>query len=348
MAPSLSNVVAPNVSAIGGRKDNHGSSLDRVDGYERYHALHGGDVSARRSAYADMVNKYYDLATSFYEYGWGQSFHFGVRYRGETLQESIKRHEHYLAMKLGVGEGSHVLDVGCGIGGPLREIATFTGAGITGLNNNEHQIGRAEEITREAGRGLSERCQYVKGDFMQLPFEEGTFDAVYQIEATCHAPSLKDVYSEVLRVLKPGKVFAGYEWCLTDAYDEGVEEHRRIKQEIEIGNGLPDIKSCQECLEALRAAGFEILEAKDLSQNQQVPWYEPLDPNRFSLSAFRTTSMGRFITRNFVRLLEMLRIAPPGSSRVSNFLEEGADGLVAGGKMNLFTPMFFFVAMKPN
>jgi hypothetical protein len=27
------------------------------------------------------VNKYYDLATSFYEYGWGESFHFAHRYK---------------------------------------------------------------------------------------------------------------------------------------------------------------------------------------------------------------------------------------------------------------------------
>ena len=43
-----------------------------------------------------MVNKYYDLATSFYEYGWGESFHFAHRYRWETLRESIIRHEHFL------------------------------------------------------------------------------------------------------------------------------------------------------------------------------------------------------------------------------------------------------------
>jgi SAM-dependent methyltransferase len=35
-----------------------------------------------------------------------------------------------------------VLDVGCGVGGPLREIAAFTGASITGLNNNQHQVER--------------------------------------------------------------------------------------------------------------------------------------------------------------------------------------------------------------
>ncbi|KAK8962640.1 Cycloartenol-C-24-methyltransferase [Platanthera guangdongensis] len=72
-----------------------------------------------------MVNKYYDLTTSFYEFGWGESFHFAPRWKGESLKESIKRHEHFLALQLGLKRGMKVLDVGCGIGGPLREISRF-------------------------------------------------------------------------------------------------------------------------------------------------------------------------------------------------------------------------------
>jgi len=41
-----------------------------------------------------------------------------------------------------------VLDVGCGVGGPLRNIARFTGAKIIGLNNNEFQVRRGK---RERG-----------------------------------------------------------------------------------------------------------------------------------------------------------------------------------------------------
>ncbi|KAF9615457.1 hypothetical protein IFM89_023565 [Coptis chinensis] len=47
------------------------------------------------------------------------------RWNGESLRESIKRHEHYLALQLCLKPGQKVLDVGCGIGGPLREIARF-------------------------------------------------------------------------------------------------------------------------------------------------------------------------------------------------------------------------------
>ena len=45
--------------------------------------------------------------------------------------------------------------------------------------------------------------------------EDSTYDAAYQIEATCHAPDYVGVYKEILRVLKPGGLFAGYEWCMT-------------------------------------------------------------------------------------------------------------------------------------
>ncbi|KAK3217821.1 hypothetical protein Dsin_011791 [Dipteronia sinensis] len=43
----------------------------------------------------------------------------------KSLRESIKRHEHFLALQLGLKKGQKVLDVGCGIGGPMREIARF-------------------------------------------------------------------------------------------------------------------------------------------------------------------------------------------------------------------------------
>uniref|UniRef100_A0A0E0HLX8 SAM-dependent methyltransferase Erg6/SMT-type domain-containing protein n=1 Tax=Oryza nivara TaxID=4536 RepID=A0A0E0HLX8_ORYNI len=146
-------------SGLGGKitKDEVKSAVDE---YEKYHGYYGGKEEARKSNYTDMVNKYYNLATSFYEYGWGESFHFAHRWNGESLRESIKRHEHFLALQLGVKPGMKVLDVGCGIGGPLREIAKFSLASVTGLNNNEYQITRGKELNRVAG--VSGTCDFVK------------------------------------------------------------------------------------------------------------------------------------------------------------------------------------------
>lgn len=65
---------------------------------------------------------------------------------------------------MGLKEGMKVLDVGCGVGGPAREIAKFTDCNIVGLNNNDYQIERA---TRYAAKeGLSDKLSFTKGDFM--------------------------------------------------------------------------------------------------------------------------------------------------------------------------------------
>ena len=86
----------------------------------------------RAHNYGEMVDKYYTLVTDFYEYGWGQSFHFAPRFSNESFAESIVRAEHYLASRLGLTSKMRVLDVGCGVGGPLRNIARFSGAAVEG------------------------------------------------------------------------------------------------------------------------------------------------------------------------------------------------------------------------
>ncbi|KAL3622540.1 Cycloartenol-C-24-methyltransferase 1 [Castilleja foliolosa] len=316
-------------SGLGGKIDKD-QVLSAVDKYEKYHVCYGGAEEERKENYTDMVNKYYDLVTSFYEYGWGESFHFAPRWKGESLQESLKRHEHFLALQLGLKPGQKVLDVGCGIGGPLREIARFSKTSVTGLNNNEYQITRGKTLNRVAG--VDQTCDFVKADFMKMPFPDNNFDAVYAIEATCHAPDPVGCYSEIYRVLKPGQCFAAYEWCMTDAYDPNNSEHKQIKAEIELGNGLPDIRLTHQCIDALKKAGFEVIWEKDLAKDSPIPWYLPMDTSQLSLSSFRLTAIGRFFTRNMVMALEKLGVAPKGSQRVQSFLEKAAEGLVAGAK----------------
>ncbi|XP_078170471.1 cycloartenol-C-24-methyltransferase 1-like [Carex rostrata] len=332
-------------SGLGGKisKDDVKSAAEQ---YEKYHTSYGGDEETRKSNYADMANKYYDLATSFYEYGWGESFHFAHRWKGETLRESIKRHEHLLALHLGLKPGMKVLDVGCGIGGPLREIARFSGASVTGLNNNEYQISRGKELNNSVG--LGQTCDFVKADFMNMPFPDNTYDAVYATDSTCHASDLMGCYKEIYRVLKPGECFAANEWCLTENYDATNPVHQKIKDEIELGNGLPVIRSTKQCLQAAIGAGFEVVWEKNLAEVSPVPWYLPLDRSHYSLLNFRLTAIGRLFTRTLVKTLEYIKLAPEGSERVSSFLEKAAEGLVEGGKKEIFTPMYFIVVRKPR
>ncbi|KAK6839478.1 Sterol 24-C-methyltransferase [Apiospora arundinis] len=313
------------------------------------------ETRAKRTAeYATLTRHYYNLATDLYEYGWGQSFHFCRYSIGESFYQAIARHEHYLAAQIGIKEGMKVLDVGCGVGGPAREIAKFTGAHITGLNNNDYQIQRATAYAKK--EGLSHQLAYVKGDFMQMDFPDNSFDAVYAIEATVHAPQLEGVYSEIFRVLKPGGVFGVYEWLMTDDYDNDNLHHREIRLGIELGDGISNMVKVSEGLEAMKIAGFTMMHHEDLADRPDpMPWYWPLAGQwKYMQSIYdiptiaRMTWWGRGLAHRFAGALETLGLAPAGTRKTADSLAVAADCLVAGGREHLFTPMYLMVGKKPE
>ncbi|KAI8293790.1 Sterol 24-C-methyltransferase [Colletotrichum sp. SAR11_240] len=273
----------------------------------------------------------------------------------ESFKQGIARHEHYLAHMINIKKGMKVLDVGCGVGGPAREIAKFTGAYITGLNINEYQVERAARYTKK--ELMDKNVQFVQADFMNIPFEDNTFDAVYAIEATVHAPSLQAVYSEIHRVLKPGGVFGVYEWVMTETYDNDNLSHRKTRIEIEQGNGIANMVKASEALRAFEAAGFEILENEDMADRPDPsPWYWPLDAGSWRhaqtmgdlLYTFRMTGLGRMATHGFLSVMETLRFAPPGMTKTSDSLIRAADALVYGGREKIFSPMYLMVGRKSD
>jgi sterol 24-C-methyltransferase len=325
------------------KRQRVGSTIREYMGF--FDEENGGGVDARKAQYAQMINNYYDVVTDFYEHGWGQSFHFATRAKGESFDASLARAEHYLALRLGLRQGMTVLDVGCGVGGPMRSIARYSGASIEGVNNNEYQLEKVKSHNEKAG--LDHLCSAFKGDFMNLKVSDEFYDAAYQIEATCHAPDKTACFSEIHRALKPGALFAGYEWCMTDAFDSTDPRHQWIKSEIETGDSLPDIASIPETIQALQDAGFEVLDSFDaaLLSDPETPWYLPLlgEPTPLGL---RRGRLGRRIARRTIGILETLRIAPKGSKEVSQMLGRAAEGLIAGGETGIFTPSFFFLARR--
>jgi sterol 24-C-methyltransferase len=304
-------------------------------------------MHAGRAESARIVDRYYTVATNFYEFGWGQSFHFGPRFVGETLRESLLRHEYSLALRMGLRPGMHVLDVGCGVGGPMRNIARFADVEVTGITINAYQVRRAE--IHNATAGLTDRCRAICGDFRDIPSADATFDAAFAIEATCHAPDLHDVFSEVLRVLRPGGAFAGYDWCLTDRYDAGDPRHRQLSKSIEEADALAPLRRGHELGEALCASGFELVECRDVAGDgsPQRPWYLPLTRHERGVRGLRASPGGRVATRLAIPALEAVRIAPRGSRWVHAMLARAADALVASGELGIFTPAQFFLARRP-
>jgi sterol 24-C-methyltransferase len=221
------------------------------------------------------------------------------------------------------------------------------GAHVTGINNNAYQLQRCEAYSIKYG--LTEYTSFVKGDFTKMPLKDESFDAVFGVEATCHAPRLEQVYAEIFRVLKPGGRFACYEWCTTDVYDENDLAMKKVIHAIEQGNSISKLYTTQECVQALKTVGFKVSEyvdvgVTDVSTN---PWYNTLKSPDGGLRGFLRSPMGRTYTNTLMTFLSKFKLVPPGVLETSQLLNAAADNLVAGGEMGIFTPMFFFLAEKP-
>jgi len=136
---------------------------------------------------------------------------------------------------------------------------------------------------------------------------------------------------------------------MTDKYDPENEEHVSIKKGIEIGNGIAELVSVRDVEKALKKAGFEILASEDLAPfaDSSTPWYESL-AGSFSLTGWKHTKVGRFLTNKMVSVLETIKIAPKGTTEVSNLLMSTADDLVKGGQTGIFTPVHFILCRKPK
>lgn len=190
----------------------------------------------------------------------------------------------------------------------------------------------------------------------QMSFPDNSFDAVYAIEATVHAPTLEGIYSEIFRVLKPGGTFGVYEWLMTDEYDNDNLHHREVRLGIEQGDGISNMCKVSVALDAMKAAGFELLMNRDLAAgDHELPWYWPLAGElRYLQTPFdlftvvRMTHWGRTIAHGFAGLMESLKLAPAGTKKTADSLAWAADCLVAGGREHLFTPMYLMVGRKPE
>eukprot|EP00931_Biecheleriopsis_adriatica_P119346 TRINITY_DN94583_c0_g1_i1.p1 TRINITY_DN94583_c0_g1~~TRINITY_DN94583_c0_g1_i1.p1 ORF type:complete len:389 (+),score=114.07 TRINITY_DN94583_c0_g1_i1:65-1231(+) len=305
------------------------------------------------------TDEYYDVATDFYLYGWGSSFHFATRFLGESLEDSIVRHEHFLSSKLELKPGDKVADLGMGVGGPLRSIQKFSNAHITGVTINDYQVRRAKKFTqRECSAASAKNMDYKQGDFTKLVpdvFAEESLDAVYYIESSCHIANRTEIFQESAKALKKGGKLFSYEWVMTDRYNPSDAEHQAIKKGIEIGDGIEDLIGIQGPLEALEKSGFKILEHGDLVDlaeewygDHNVPWYHDMAAS-YSFASFRQFALSEFgqnTLGTFLWLANKVGLVPEEASKTEQMLRQASVNLVKGGKQKIFTPMYYILAEK--
>lgn len=102
-----------------------------------------------------------------------------------------------------------VLDVGGGIGGPARQLASRLGCHVTVLDVTPEYCVVGEKLTDWTR--LADRVTFVEGSALDMPFPDGSFDVLWTQHATMNIADKSRLYSEIARVVRPGGRFAMFD-----------------------------------------------------------------------------------------------------------------------------------------
>jgi ubiquinone/menaquinone biosynthesis C-methylase UbiE len=158
--------------------------------------------------------------------------------------------------QVGPVQGLRVLEVACGRGGFVRELAR-AGAQVTGCDFSMAalQVGQAKLRPMNG----TVRAALVQGDAQSLPFASEVFDIVISCETIEHVPDAQSALSEMWRVSRPGaKLFLttpNYAnlMGLYDLYSRLRHPHRQDDQPFDRRQWIPQIRK------SVSAAGWKIL-----------------------------------------------------------------------------------------
>jgi ubiquinone/menaquinone biosynthesis C-methylase UbiE len=229
-----------------------------------------------RDYYANgvKVDVHYTSAADYYS-KWTKAYvgSFGDTFQANQGNDRATFFDYYVK-SMGLEEGMRVLDAGCGVGGPMREIASRAALDeIIGLNVTPEQIELARKASIPLGyNGDSFRFQL--GDYHQLDsyFPAKYFDVVYFLESLVHSPDPEQVIRGVRKVLKEDGILYIKDLYRRTALD--AEDEQRISKSIQDNNAIfcLNIIPKSDLLSIFERNGFELVFLKkiELPTNQEI------------------------------------------------------------------------------
>jgi len=171
-------------------------------------------------------------------------FHIGGRQASEDF-----------ISQLDLSADDHTLDIGCGIGGTSRFVASRFGCRVTGIDLTPEFVATGQSLCEWVG--LSGQIELHQGDATAMPFNDESFDAAFMLHVGMNIPDKVGLFTEAYRLLKPGACFGVYDVMQTS--DEALTYPVPWSSE-------PDTSALAtqaQYIEALEQAGFDIIKIRD-------------------------------------------------------------------------------------
>ncbi|MCA9773307.1 MAG: class I SAM-dependent methyltransferase, partial [Myxococcales bacterium] len=218
---------------------------------------------------------------------------------GKSVLENQNLLEEQLARDIAVGDGSAVLDLGCGCGAIAAHVAALTRSTVHGINLDKSQIDKGRANPDWSGLRLT------VGDFNKpLDFGDGTFDAVYNVQALTYAVDLESTFKEAFRVLKPGGRLFSNDVAALDNYDRDNDRHRLLIQHTRELTAFGGFWHFRYWEDALKGAGFELVASEGKSAVEMIRKENALY-NKFEL-IFSSLAKVRLIPRKIDAMMRRM------------------------------------------
>ncbi len=218
-----------------------------------------------------QTEEYYDHEDAVYRALWDKdgSVHWGLFEDGAnmTFLEAGANLNTVMRRRGKLNAASRVLDVGCGSGTTAVALCQAIGCHVTGVDLSGVRIANAIDSLEEQPAEIREKVAFEKGSATDLPFATETFTHAWSQATIYHVPDKVKVLQEVYRVLEPGGIFVFDD--LTKPQPKIGEKAQKFVYERLLYDTDFSFASYQE---ALKATGFQVLEAEDISSHLKTSY----------------------------------------------------------------------------